>query len=103
VVKFVFVSEFAIETFFKGCFSRLKKIAVKSTVGRNIYRIMKFENANMTSINENKHGPSTISTYVQYISYAECLSLSIWILCYSNSSCENVSISDDSFYYRMIY
>jgi hypothetical protein len=50
----------------------------------------------MTLINQNKQSLPTISMYFQNLSYAECLlSLSMWILCYSSSSRENVSISDN--------
>jgi hypothetical protein len=48
VVKFVFASEFPIETFFKGCSSWLKKTVVKSIVYRNILRITNFENVDKT-------------------------------------------------------
>jgi hypothetical protein len=48
VVKFVFASEFPIETFFKGCSSGLKKTVVKSTACRNILRITNFENVDKT-------------------------------------------------------
>jgi hypothetical protein len=51
----------------------------------------------MTSINQNKQGLPTISMHFQNLSYAECLlSLSIWILCYTSSCGENMSISDNN-------
>jgi hypothetical protein len=50
-VKFVFGSEFPIETFFKGRSSGLKKkTVVKSIVCRNILRITNFENVDKTLI-----------------------------------------------------
>jgi hypothetical protein len=58
----------------------------------------------MTPKNQNNQGLPTKSTYFQNLSYAErLLSLSIWILCYSSSSHENVSVSDNTYYFRMIH